>query len=131
VRITVPQTKGEKDTQAIRLNASVKNVPPITKGDVAEVILAITEDQLSSNVSRGENSGRKLAHTAVVREMRALGAVDPATRSFDSETTAVIVNGWKRDDLRIVVLVQERAHRRVLGASALNLAATPEPHNRR
>jgi hypothetical protein len=130
VRIIIPQTKGEKDKQVIRLNASVKNVPPITKGDVAEVILAITEDQLSSNVSRGENSGRKLAHTAVVREMRALGAVDPATRSFDSETTAVIANGWKRDDLRLVVFVQVRGHRRVLGASALNLAATPQPHNR-
>jgi hypothetical protein len=26
--------------------------------------------------------------------------------------------GWKRDDLSIVVLVQERAHRRVLGAAA-------------
>ena len=126
VRITIPQTKAEKDKQAIRLSASVKNVPPITKGDVAEVILVITEDNLSSNVSRGENSGRKLAHTAVVREMRALGAVDPATKSFESETTAVIANGWKRDDLRVVVFVQERAHRRVLGAAVLNLAATPQ-----
>ncbi|HKQ75347.1 MAG TPA: DUF1223 domain-containing protein [Blastocatellia bacterium] len=130
VRIVIPQTKNEKDSQAIRLNASVKNVPPITKGDVAEVILVITEDHLSSNVSRGENSGRKLAHTAVVREMRALGVVDPATKSFDSETTAVIANGWKRDDLRAVVLVQELAHRRVLGAAALRLAAISQPHNR-
>jgi len=131
VRIIIPQTKNEKDSQAIRLNASVKNVPPITKGDVAEVILVITEDQLSSNVSRGENSGRKLAHTAVVREMRALGVVDPATKSFDSETTAVIANGWKRDDLRAVVFVQELAHRRVLGAATLRLAAISQPQNRR
>jgi len=42
----------------------------------------------------------------------------------------VIADGWKRDDLRVVVLVQERAHRRVLGAGVLNLAATPQPHNR-
>ena len=124
VRITIP--KPEKDEGAIRLGVSVKQVPTITKGDVAEVILVITEDKLSSNVSRGENSGRKLAHTAVVREMRALGAVDPATKSFESETTVVIANSWKRDDLRVVVFVQERAHRRVLGAAVLNLAATPQ-----
>src|SRR5215813_6209967 len=130
VRIIIPQAKDEKDKQAVRLSASVKNVPLVTKGDVAEVIMVITEDRLSSDVSRGENSGRRLAHTSVVREMRALGGVDPATKSFDSETTAVIDNGWKRDDLRVVVLVQERAHRRVLGAAVLNLSATPQPHNR-
>jgi len=121
VRITIPKTKTENDNQAIRLVVSVKNLPPVNRGDVAEVILALTEDNLSSNVSRGENSGRKLAHTAVVREMRALGGVDPATKSFDSETTVAVANGWKRDDLRVVVFAQERAHRRVLGAASVKL----------
>src|SRR5215831_12740927 len=90
VRIVIPETKTQKDNQKVRLNVDVKNVPPVNRGDVAEVILAITEDNLSSNVSRGENSGRKLAHIAVVREMRALGRVDPAKKAFDSETTAAI-----------------------------------------
>lgn len=122
VRIIIPKTIAGKDHQAIRLGVSVKNVPPVNQGDVAEVIFAITEDDLSSNVKRGENSGRKLAHTAVVREMRALGRVDPATRSFETETTVMIADKWKRDDLRIVVLVQERAQRRVMGAAAINLS---------
>jgi len=128
VRIVIPETKTQKDNQKVRLNVSVKNVPPVNRGDVAEVILAITEDNLSSNVSRGENSGRKLAHTAVVREMRALGRVDQA-KAFDSETNVAIAKGWKRDDLRVVVFVQERAHRSVLGAAVLNLAA-PRPPDR-
>src|SRR5262245_53415912 len=127
VRITIPKTKTENENQAIRLNVSVKNLPPVDRGDVAEVILALTEDKLSSNVTRGENSGRKLAHTAVVREMRALGRVDPATKTFDSEKTMAIADGWKRDDLRVVVFVQERAHRRVLGAAVLNLSAAQAP----
>jgi|SRR5262245_3124419 len=129
VRIVIPETKTDKDNQKVRLNVNVKNVPPVNQGEVAEVILAITEDNLSSNVSRGENSGRKLAHTAVVRKMRALGRVDPASKAFDSETTLAIANGWKRDDLRAVVFVQERARRRVLGAAVLNLAA-PQPPGR-
>jgi hypothetical protein len=126
VQIVIPETKTQKDNQKVRLNVSVKNVPPVDRGDVAEVILAVTEDNLSSNVSRGENSGRKLAHTAVVREMRSLGRVDQAAKAFDSETTIAIAKGWKRDDLRVVIFVQERAHRRVLGAAVLNLAA-PQP----
>ena len=128
VRIVIPETKTQKDNQKVRLNVSVKNVPPVDHGDVAEVILALTEDKLLSNVTRGENSGRKLAHAAVVREMRALGRVDPATRNFDSEKTIAIADGWKRDDLRVVVFVQERAHRRVLGAAVLNLAAPQAPN---
>jgi hypothetical protein len=128
VRIVIPETKTQKDNQKVRLNVSVKNVPPVDQGDVAEVILALTEDKLLSNVTRGENSGRKLAHTAVVREMRALGRVDPATKTFDSEKTLAIADGWKRDDLRVVVFVQERAHRRVLGAAVLNLAAPQAPN---
>jgi hypothetical protein len=128
VRIVMPETTTQKDNQKVRLNVSVKNVPPVDRGDVAEVILALTEDKLSSNVTRGENSGRKLAHTAVVREMRALGRVDPAMKTFDSEKTVSIADGWKREDLRVVVFVQERAHLRVLGAAMLNLAATPEPN---
>ena len=121
VRIVIPETKTQKDNQKVKLNVSVKNVPQVNRGDVAEVILALTEDNLSSNVSRGENSGRKLAHIAVVREMRALGRVDPAKKAFDSETTAAIAKGWKRDDLRVVVFAQERAHRRVLGAASIKL----------
>ena len=128
VRIVIPETKTQKDNQEIRFNVSVKNVPPVDRGDVAEVILALTEDKLSSNVTRGENSGRKLAHTAVVREMRALGRVDPATKTFDSEKAIAIADGWKRDDLRVVVFVQERDHRRVLGAAVLNLAAPQSPN---
>src|SRR5262245_4617339 len=129
VRIVIPETKTQKDNQKVRLNVDVNNVPSVNQGDVAEVILALTEDNLSSNVSRGENSGRKLAHTAVVREMRSLGRVDRATKAFNSETTMAIAKGWKRDDLRAVVFVQERVHRRVLGAAVLNLAA-PQPPDR-
>jgi len=121
VRVTISKTQNEKNRQTIRLGVSVKNVPPVNRGDVAEVMLAITEDDLSSNVSRGENSGRKLAHTAVVRAMRALGRIDPA-KTFDSETTAVIAKGWKRDDLRVVVFLQELARRRTLGAASIKLS---------
>jgi hypothetical protein len=121
VKIAVSPTRAEKDPQALRLSVSVKSVPPISQGDLAEALFVLTEDDLSSNVARGENSGRRLAHSAVVRELRALGGVDPATRTFASETTVLIAAGWKRENLRAIAIVQERAHRRILGAASVKL----------
>ncbi len=124
VRINPTKSSSEKGANAIRLSVSVSDVPSISQGDVAEALLAITENNLSSQVARGENGGRRLAHSAVVRELRALGGIDAATKSFTGETTVVIGGGWKRDDLRVVVFVQERAHRRVLGAASVKLAGS-------
>jgi len=110
------------DAQAVTLRVNVEKLPPVTAGDVAEVLLAITENNLSSQVVRGENSGRRLGHTAVVRELRSLGQVGGAGKPFTAETAAVLDKGWKRDELRAVVFLQERAHKRILGASATSLA---------
>jgi hypothetical protein len=40
----------------------------------------------------------------------------------DAESTASFNVGWQRDNLRAVILVQERRSRRVLGAAALGLS---------
>ena len=42
----------------------------------ADILLAITEDDLASNVTTGENAGAHMNHRAVVRELRVLGRVD-------------------------------------------------------
>jgi hypothetical protein len=123
VKIAFAQNASVSDAQAIRLKVSVEKLPAVTSGDVAEVLLAITESNLSSQVVRGENSGRKLGHTAVVRELRSLGQVTDSTKPFQVETTTMVNKDWNRVELRAVAFVQERAHKRILGAAALNLAA--------
>jgi hypothetical protein len=102
----------------------IENLPAITDGDRAEVVLAITEGGLQSNVTRGENSGRRLAHTAVVRSMEVIGSVEGG-KSFDREATAQIEKGWNRDQLRAVVFIQERESRRVLGAATVRTNGKP------
>src|SRR5216683_3705481 len=52
------------------LSAKVGRLEGTTKGDAAEVWLAITETGLHSAVTRGENAGEDLHHAAVVRSMR-------------------------------------------------------------
>lgn len=106
------------------LSIRIENLPPVSAGDMAEALLAVVEDNLSSNVSRGENAGRKLSHRAVVRQLGIIGRINPRIPVFSAETVVKIEKGWRRENLRAVVFVQERAGRRVLGAATVALFAT-------
>lgn len=121
VKISSVNDKALAANQAIRLKISVEKLPRISAGDVAEILFAITESNLSSQVVRGENTGRKLAHTSVVRELRSLGRIDDLNKLFETETSVILKNDWKRQDLRAVVFIQERANKRILGAAASGL----------
>ena len=110
------------DAQTIRVKISVVKLPAINVDDFAEVLLAITETNLTSQVARGENSGRRLPHTAVVRELRSLGRMDNANKVFETTTTAIMKRDWKPNDVRFVVFVQEHANKRILAAGSASLA---------
>jgi hypothetical protein len=101
----------------------VTSIPGITKGDAAQVILVLTEDGLSSSVTRGENAGRQLPHTAVVREFQVLGIIDPAKPPlrFTGKGELHRNETWRREKLKLIGLVQERYARRVLAATSATL----------
>jgi hypothetical protein len=109
---------------SLTLSIQVADVPEFARGDRADVILAITESGLMSNVARGENAGRRLTHSAVTRRMVKLGAIEG--KDFNSEQVVHLDSTWKRARLRAVVFLQERGSRRILGAAAmpLNLAGS-------
>ncbi len=104
------------------LSVRVENLPPTHRGDTAEVWLAILEDDLSIDVSRGENAGRRLAHRGVVRSLTVIGKADArGSPAFPGERAIKVEKGWRMDNLRAVIFVQERSGRRVLGAAATAL----------
>jgi len=82
-----------------------------------DVYLAVTEGRLHSQVLRGENAGRRLEHTAVVRRLTVLGGPAPG-QAFTATPQVAVDPGWKRGDLRAVVFVQERMSGRILGTAA-------------
>jgi len=106
---------------SVQINIRVTDLPPAAAGDTAEVIVALTESDLHSSVKEGENAGRNLRHTGVVREMRVVGTA--TTAQFDAAAVVPIAPGWVGENLRAVVFVQERNSRRVLAAGAITLAA--------
>jgi hypothetical protein len=86
----------------------------------AEVVLVITESGLSSQVGRGENSGRLLRHAAVVRQLIPLGRIG-ADGTFTANSELKLNTAWKRSNLRAVALVQEVASRRIVGVAVVAL----------
>ncbi len=106
-------------------NFSVKvgKLEGTTKGDAAEVWLAITETGLHSAVTRGENAGEDLRHAAVVRSMRKIGeAKADGETSFAGDASVPLQKEWKRENLRAVLFVQEKKSRRILGAAEIRIA---------
>lgn len=110
------------DGKNLKLSVRISDVPQVTAGDTADVLLAFTENNLRSEVSRGENAGRNLRHSAVVRSLSVLGNIGAGQQSFEAQPTVNLGGGWRRNNMRAVVFVQERGTRHVLGAAALGLS---------
>ena len=120
--VTVSLASEDIRAGSITLDVHAERPQSVSEGDSAEVLLAITESGLRSSVSRGENAGRRLSHTAVVRKLMALGSVaSQGGAQFVAKPVVQIPRNWKRDSLKAVVFVQERTSRRVLGVAAAPL----------
>ena len=113
-----------------RLDVRVSVAPAL--GSRADVLMAIVEDDLVTHVQRGENGGRTLRHTAVVRVLRAIGALAQGDRATSMSTSVLFGADWAFDRLRAIAFLQERDTRRIIGAAAARVAAesssTYSPH---
>ena len=115
VRIEVDNGTGGPKTVALHVIAD--SLPSLGRGDRADVIVAITEDRLRTDVKRGENHGRTLTHAAVVRSMTTIGhtAVEgPTTAS----AAIPIGDDWQRDQLKVVAFVQDPRGRAILASAS-------------
>ena len=80
-------------------------------------MLAVTEGNLETSVSGGENSGRKLRHTGVVRSLTSLGRLDARNDVYSGNARLNLNPQWNRANLNLVLFVQDRVTRRILGAA--------------
>ncbi len=102
-----------------QLSVSISRLPASAASDPADVYLAVTEDNLSTAVGGGENAGRHLSHSAVVRELALIGTV--TGRTFTASPVVPLKPGWRRGHLHAVVFAQEQGSRRIVGASEISL----------
>jgi hypothetical protein len=108
--------------KSVAFKVNVEKLLRIAPKDTAEVILAITESGLHSSVKAGENNGKELQHSPVVREWKVIGVVGKnGEEGFTAQPSLKLDSKWNLENLRAVVFVQERKSRRILGAAAMRL----------
>lgn len=112
-----------EQNKSFTFKVSVEKPLNVTPKDTPEVILAVTESGLHSSVKAGENNGKELQHSQVLRELKTLGTTGKnGQEGFSAKPTVKLDSSWKIENLRLVVFVQERKSRRILGAAAIHLA---------
>jgi len=115
---TVPNPR---DPDLLDLSVQINNSKSPKWRD-SNVYLAVTENGLTTFVSRGENGGRTLRHSSVARTFGVIGRVNPqGATGGQLVSTLRLPREWKRENLRAVVFVQERGTFRITGAAALDL----------
>lgn len=85
------------------------------QGAKPALYLALTESQLSSKVTRGENGGATLHHDHVVRSL--IGPIDFSDGRAELRRSLALPADWKRDGLALVGFVEDEASGRVLQAA--------------
>jgi len=110
----------EKKTVVLKI--SVEKLVSPSPNDTPEVILAITESGLHSAVRAGENSGKELNHSPVLRELRVIGTMGKnGVDAFTGQATRKLDSKWDAQNLRAIAFVQEKKSRRILGAAQIRL----------
>jgi hypothetical protein len=85
----------------------------------AETYFAIAEDAVESKVSAGENGGRVLTHTAVVRSLTKAGKLADAGES--GITLDLKISSHWGKHLRVIAFLAEHDGGKILGAAAAEL----------
>lgn len=103
---------------ADKLKVNILDVPV---HQIATIFLAVTEDNLISNRKYGSPAERKAAHMSVVREIKSIGMMPTGQSNLELETVLQIQPEWRRENLKLVVFVQENASRKILGVNRKKL----------
>ncbi|MCB9487331.1 MAG: DUF1223 domain-containing protein [Deltaproteobacteria bacterium] len=100
----------------------VKVTLPKTPPSASRLLVAVTEDGLSENVTRGENRGRTLSHIGVVRDLRVAAELPTGKIDDVHEAELSIDPSWSREHLKVVAFTQDAKTWRVYGAAVMSLA---------
>jgi hypothetical protein len=97
-----------------RLKIKISDLP---KRGFTTVYLAIAEGNISTRNRTGEN----LKNVSVVRRLNGLRRISPEENSFEMETAFQIDPDWKKENLKLVVFVQENSSRKIFGVNQIKV----------
>jgi hypothetical protein len=82
----------------------------------ADVYVVVALNRAESQVARGENAGRKLTHTAVVKSIVKVGTIRKG-KTFIQDLQLKLDPGTDAGNLRLIAFLQEPGQGRVIGAA--------------
>ena len=101
----------------LRAHVETGMLPEHTGKHNAEIYLVLALDHAESQVQRGENQGRHLAHVAVVTSLRKIGTLEKGKILAQDIELKVDPSQAAAGNLRTIVFVQEPGEGRILGAA--------------
>ena len=121
VAVAVDDRGGQSSAPHVSLSVTVNDLPHVARGDRAEILIAVTERGLLTDVKGGENHGKVLKHAPVVRYLATIGAIAADATSGSAHGDITLDRGWQRERLGVVAFVQEQRGRTILGAASMPL----------
>jgi hypothetical protein len=112
-----PKARVELSPEGGEVSIKVSELPAAAKG--ADVILAVTETRLDTDVRGGENGGHKLRHTGVVRSISTVGRVAAKASNFAAQAHYRLDPSWKRENVKLVVFLQDRTSQKIWGVASV------------
>ncbi len=116
---TRPHGQIRIDISSAAVHVTASDLPPVSRGDRADIVLMITERGLTTDVTRGENHGKLLAHAPVVRYLASVGEIAEGASGGNASPAVALEPGWRLDRLSAVAFVQERHGRGILAAASV------------
>jgi hypothetical protein len=125
VSLAVLLSAAEGRDRRLTFWAEARDVPEEVQSEQLEVVLAILEDGLASDVSRGENRGKLLRHRGVTRHFATIGTMNSGgAPTFSHKGSVVLDPSWRVENLKAVVFLQAETSRRIIGASSVALVGS-------
>jgi hypothetical protein len=121
VTMTLEDRTGTSPALHMNLSVIATDLPRARRGDRADIIIAVTERGLITDVKRGENHGRVLTHAPVVRYLATVGQIAADATHGSARADVPLDAAWSRDQLALVAFVQELRGRTILASASVSL----------
>jgi hypothetical protein len=98
------------------LRAHIETGELSAKFAATDVVLAVALDHAESQVKGGENSGRRLTHVAVVRNLSKVGSMKSG-QTFSRDVEIKLKPGTDSATLRVIAFLQQPGPGKIVGAA--------------
>jgi len=117
-RVDIDATlESPSDDGALKMRVRAGKLPSVPD-DTVEIWLAIAEKDVGQRVSKGENAGRELRHSAVLRSLKKLGvAKGNSDISFEGSSQFKLNRDWNSQNIEAIAFAQQKRSKLVLGVA--------------